>query len=47
MTLLLYPWKMRQCVVWMKAKPQLTRAAGAVNLALGIMLLWLGAAVLR
>jgi uncharacterized protein YjeT (DUF2065 family) len=47
MTLLLYPWKMRQCVVWMRAKPLLTRAAGAVNLTLGIMLLWLGAAVLR
>ncbi len=47
MTLLLYPWKMRQCVVWMKQRPQLTRAGGAVNLALGIILAWLGAAVLR
>ncbi len=47
MTLLLYPWKMRQCVVWMRDKPLLTRLGGAINLVLGGLLVWLGMTVLR
>lgn len=47
MTLLLYPWKMRQCVVWMRDKPLLTRVSGAINLILGGLLAWLGMTVLR
>lgn len=47
MTLLLYPWKMRQVVVWLTARPALLRAAGALNLLLGILFIALGAAVLR
>lgn len=47
MTLLLYPWKMRQCIVWMEDKPLLMRLGGAINLTLGGMLVWLGMTVLR
>ena len=47
MTLLLYPWKMRQIIVWIKARPQLMRAGGAINLALGAALLILGITTLR
>ncbi len=47
MTLILYPWKMRQCLEWIKEKPVLMRAGGLINLALGAALLYLGAVVLR
>ncbi|MFO7937397.1 MAG: hypothetical protein R6V06_07310 [Kiritimatiellia bacterium] len=47
MTLLLYPWKMRQCIVWLKEKSLLIRFSGLINLTLGVMLIWLGLTTLR
>ncbi len=47
MTLILYPWKMRQCIEWIKEKPQLMRLGGMINLILGGMLVWLGITTLR
>lgn len=47
MTLILYPWKMRQTLVWIKEKPILMRAGGVINLVLGGLLVWLGITVLR
>jgi hypothetical protein len=47
MILLLYPWKMRQAIVWLTQRPALFRLAGALNAVLGLILIGLGAAVLR
>lgn len=47
MILLLYPWKLRQAAVWVTARPALFRAAGVLNVALGLLLIGLGATVLR
>ena len=47
MTLILYPWKMRQCIEFIREKPLLMRIGGVINLGLGATLIWLGIAVLR
>ena len=47
MTLLLYPWKMRQVIVWVTARPLLFRMAGVLHALLGIGLIVLGALILR
>ncbi len=47
MILLLYPWKMRQLIVWLTQRPTLFRVGGALDVLLGLMLIALGAAVLR
>jgi hypothetical protein len=47
MVLLLYPWKMRQAIAWMTARPALFRLGGALNVLLGLFLVALGATVLR
>jgi uncharacterized protein YjeT (DUF2065 family) len=47
MTLLLYPWKMRQAIVWLTARPALFRFAGGLHILLGLAFIGLGAAVLR
>ena len=47
MALLLYPWRLRQAVVWLTERPALFRLSGALNAALGLGLIALGAAVLR
>jgi len=47
MVYLLYPWKLRQQIVWLTARPGLFRAAGATEALLGILLLALGATALR
>ena len=47
MILLLYPWKMRQLIVWLTGRPALFRLAGALNALLGLFLIGLGAIVLR
>jgi len=47
MILLLYPWKMRQAIVWITRRPALFRLAGALNALLGLFLIGLGATVLR
>ena len=47
MILLLYPWKMRQSIVWLTARPALLRLAGVADALLGIGLAVLGATVLR
>ena len=47
MVYLLYPWKLRQQIVWVTARPVLFRAAGAAEALFGILLLALGATVLR
>jgi len=47
MVLLLYPWKMRQVIVWVTQRPALFRLAGVLNVLTGLFLVWLGAAVLR
>lgn len=47
MILLLYPWKMRQAIVWFTQRPTLFRLAGALNALLGLFLIGLGATVLR
>ena len=47
MIYLLYPWKLRQQIVWVTARPALFRAAGIAEVLLGILLLTLGATVLR
>jgi len=46
-TLLLYPWKMRQSLIWLRDKPYLTRIGGAINLILALLLTWLGIGILR
>lgn len=47
MILILYPWKMRQAIVWCTQRPSLFRLAGALDVLLGLFLVGLGAAVLR
>ena len=46
MILLLYPWKLRQAIVWLTQRPALFRLAGALNALLGLLLIGLGATVL-
>lgn len=47
MILILYPWKLRQAIVWMTQRPGLFRFAGALNTLFGFFLIGLGATVLR
>ena len=47
MVFILYPWKMRQMIVWVTARPALFRVVGVVEAVLGIVLIALGATVLR
>ena len=47
MILLLYPWKMRQAIVWFTQRPALFRLGGTINALLGFFLIALGATVLR
>lgn len=47
MILLLYPWKMRQAIVWITLRPVLFRVCGALNVLLGILFFVLGATALR
>lgn len=47
MILLLYPWKMRQAIEWFTARPALFRLGGVVNILLGLLLIAVGATVLR
>lgn len=47
MILLLYPWKLRQVIVWLTQRPALFRAACAAGALLGLFLAGLGATVLR
>ena len=47
MILLLYPWKMRQAIDWLGRRPAVFRMAGATHALLGLLLIALGATVLR
>lgn len=47
MILLLYPWKMRQALVWLTQSPARFRLAGVLDVLLGLFLIALGATVLR
>jgi hypothetical protein len=47
MILLLYPWKMRQAIVWLTQRTALFRLAGACTALFGLFLIVLGAVVLR
>lgn len=47
MILLLYPWKMRQVIVWITQRSALFRLGGALNVVFGLVLIALGAKVLR
>lgn len=47
MTLILYPWKMRQVIVWLTQRQPLFRLAGALHMLLGLLLIALGATALR
>ncbi len=47
MILLLYPWKMRQAIDWLGRRPVVFRMAGATHTLLGLLLIALGATVLR
>ncbi len=47
MILILYPWKMRQAIVWFTQRPALFRLGGALDALLGLFLIALGATVLR
>jgi len=47
MVYILYPWKMRQQIAWVTARPVLFRSVGAFDALLGILLLILGATALR
>ena len=47
MILLLYPWKLRQLIVWITQRPAVFRLAGALDALLGLFLIGLGATVLR
>ncbi|MCL2104736.1 MAG: hypothetical protein FWH21_06750 [Kiritimatiellaeota bacterium] len=47
MIYILYPWKLRQQIVWITARPVLFRAAGVIDALLGILMIALGATVLR
>jgi len=45
--LILYPWKMRQCIEWTKDKPLILRIGGFINLGLSATLIYLGMTILR
>jgi len=47
MTLLLYPWKLRQAAVWLTRSPALFRLSGALHILLGLLFVALGATALR
>ncbi|MCL1920965.1 MAG: hypothetical protein FWG50_07785 [Kiritimatiellaeota bacterium] len=47
MVFILYPWKLRQMIVWFTARPALLRAAAALKLLLGLLLIALGATALK
>ena len=47
MVFILYPWKMRQMIVWATKSPLLFRAFGAVEAVLGALFIALGATALR
>jgi len=47
MILLLYPWKLRQAIDWFTARPALFRLGGVINTLLGLLLIAVGATVLR
>ena len=47
MTLLLYPWKLRQAIAWATARPAIFRSIGALHVLVGVVLIGLGALVLR
>jgi len=47
MAYLLYPWKLRRQIVWVTARPALFRTLGAFDVLLGILMIALGATVLR
>lgn len=47
MILMLYPWKMRQGIVWFTQRPALFRLGGVLNALMGLFLIGLGATVLR
>ena len=45
MVFILYPWKMRQMIVWFTARPSLFRAVAAAEVLFGLLLIALGATV--
>jgi len=47
MILILYPWKMREVIVWLTQRPAVFRLSGALYALLGLVLAGLGATVLR
>ena len=47
MILLLYPWKQRQVITFLAARPAICRLFGAAGVLLGLVLIGLGAFVLR
>jgi hypothetical protein len=47
MYLILYPWQMRRAIVYVTARPWLLRTLAGVNLCLGLLIIALGASVLR
>ena len=47
MVLILYPWHMRRAIVYVTARPWLLRTVAAAHLGLGLLLIALGASVLR
>ena len=47
MVYILYPWKLRQQIVWVTARPALFRAAGTAGALLGLLMIVLGATALR
>lgn len=47
MILLLYPWKLRQIIVWITARPTLFRLSGVLDALIGLFIIVLGATVLR
>jgi len=47
MIYMLYPWKLRQHIIWVTARPALLRSLGMVHVLLGILMIALGATVFR
>jgi hypothetical protein len=47
MVLILYPWYMRQSIVFVTARPWLFKTMAALNFAFGALLIGLGATVLQ
>ncbi len=47
MVLLLYPWKMRQALVWLTQRPAVFRLAGIAHALFGLLLIGLGTTVLK